>query len=103
MFGISGPIFVLTAIGVLPIALLEFSLGVWLTVKGFNPSAITSEQTATDELLNAASASAHVETAERRQLAKIISWKHAHMTIDVCTMNVNSEPYRLHSFLKEGF
>jgi hypothetical protein len=43
MFGItSGPIYLLTGIGVLPIALFEFSLGVWLTVKGFNPSAITS-------------------------------------------------------------
>ena len=56
MFGITGPIFVLTAIGVLPIALWEFSLGVWLTVKGFKPSAITSEsaKTETNELLNAA-------------------------------------------------
>ncbi|MBI2331796.1 MAG: DUF4386 domain-containing protein [Chloroflexi bacterium] len=43
MFGIaSGPVFVLTGVGVLPIALWEFSLGVWLTVKGFNSSAITS-------------------------------------------------------------
>ena len=43
MFGItSGPIFVLTAIGVLPVALFEFSLGIWLTVKGFNPSAVNS-------------------------------------------------------------
>jgi len=42
MFGItSGPIYVLTGIGVLPIALWEFSLGVRLTVKGFNPSAIS--------------------------------------------------------------
>jgi Domain of unknown function (DUF4386) len=40
MFGITtGPLFVLTGIGVLPIALFEFSLGIWLTVKGFNPSA----------------------------------------------------------------
>jgi hypothetical protein len=57
MFGItSGPIFVLTAIGVLPIALWEFSLGVWLTVKGFNPSATTSlyAKTATSELVSAA-------------------------------------------------
>jgi Domain of unknown function (DUF4386) len=57
MFGItSGPIYVLTGIGVLPIALFEFSLGVWLTVKGFNPSAITSlsAKTATSELVNAA-------------------------------------------------
>jgi len=43
MFGItSGPLYVLTGIGILPIAIFEFSLGVWLTVKGFNPSAITS-------------------------------------------------------------
>jgi hypothetical protein len=42
MFGItSGPVYLLTGIGVLPIALFEFLLGVWLTVKGFNPSAIT--------------------------------------------------------------
>jgi hypothetical protein len=43
MFGITGPIFVLSAIGVLPIALWEFSLGVWLVAKGFKPSPITSE------------------------------------------------------------
>ncbi len=43
MFGISsGPLYLLTGIGVLPIALFEFSLGIWLTVKGFNPSALTS-------------------------------------------------------------
>jgi hypothetical protein len=42
MFRINtGPIYVLTGIGVLPIALFEFSLGVRLTVKGFNRSAIT--------------------------------------------------------------
>jgi hypothetical protein len=46
MFGItSGPIYLLTGIGVLPIALWEFSLGVWLTVKGFNSSAIASLST----------------------------------------------------------
>lgn len=57
MFGItSGPIYVLTGIGVLPIALFEFSLGVWLTVKGFNPSAIASlsAKTTTYELLSTA-------------------------------------------------
>jgi hypothetical protein len=57
MFGItSGPIFILTGIGVLPIALFEFSLGVWLTVKGFNQSAITSlfAKTETSELVSAA-------------------------------------------------
>ena len=44
MFGItSGPLFVLTGIGALPIAIFEFALGVWLTVKGFNPSPITAE------------------------------------------------------------
>jgi uncharacterized protein DUF4386 len=57
MFGItSGPLYVLTGIGVLPIALFEFSLGVWLVVRGFNPSAITSlsAKSQTDELLSAA-------------------------------------------------
>ena len=43
MFGITtGPIYLLTGIGALPIALWEFSLGIWLTVKGFNPAAIAS-------------------------------------------------------------
>jgi hypothetical protein len=52
MFGItSGPIYVLTGIGVLPIALWEFSLGVWLVVKGFNPSAIASLPTTTRNLV----------------------------------------------------
>jgi hypothetical protein len=56
MFDITGPIFTLTGIGFLPVAVWEFSLGVWLTVKGFKPSAITSEyaKTATNELLSAA-------------------------------------------------
>jgi hypothetical protein len=57
MFGsTSGPLFVLTAIGVLPIALFEFALGVWLTFKGFSPSAITSlsAKPTMSELLSAA-------------------------------------------------
>jgi hypothetical protein len=56
MFGItSGPLFLLTGIGVLPIALFEFALGVWLTVKGFNASAVTalSAKPATSELVSA--------------------------------------------------
>jgi len=57
MFGItSGPLYVLTGIGVLPIALFEFSLGVRLTVKGFNSSAITAlyKKAQTNELISAA-------------------------------------------------
>ena len=56
MFGITGPIFVLTGIFFLPVAVWEFSLGIWLTFKGFKPSAITSEyaKMETNELLNAA-------------------------------------------------
>ena len=50
MFGITtGPLYLLTGIGVLPIALFEFSLGVWLVVKGFNPSAIASLYAKTTE------------------------------------------------------
>jgi hypothetical protein len=33
-------------IAVLPVALWEFSLGVWLVVKGFRPSPITAGMTA---------------------------------------------------------
>lgn len=43
MFGITGPLLSLTTIGVLPIAVWEFSLGVWLVVKGFNSTPITAE------------------------------------------------------------
>ncbi|MCB8935405.1 MAG: DUF4386 domain-containing protein [Candidatus Promineofilum sp.] len=43
MFDVSGPLLTLTTLGVLPIAIWEFSLGVYLTVKGFKPSAITAE------------------------------------------------------------
>ena len=57
MFGITnGPLYVLTGIGVLPVAIFEFSLGVWLTVRGFNSSAITSlsAKPATSELMSVA-------------------------------------------------
>ena len=43
LFGVSGPLRTLTTIGVLPIAVWEFSLGVWLVVKGFNSTSITAE------------------------------------------------------------
>lgn len=42
MFGISGTPLTLTTLGVIPIAVWEFSLGVWLVVKGFYPTAITA-------------------------------------------------------------
>lgn len=47
MFGINEPISVWSAIAALPIALWELSLGVWLMVKGFTPSPITADTTAT--------------------------------------------------------
>ena len=40
MFRINHPIMVLAGIGTLPIAAWEFSFGVWIVVKGFNPSPI---------------------------------------------------------------
>lgn len=43
MFGITGPLLTLTTLGVLPIAVWEFSLGVWLVVKGFYATPITAE------------------------------------------------------------
>src|SRR5689334_12549013 len=39
---------VFAAIATLPVAAWEFSLGVWLVVKGFRPSPITAEMTAAD-------------------------------------------------------
>lgn len=42
MFGITtGSLYIVTAIGVIPIAVWEFSLGIRLTFKGFNPEAAT--------------------------------------------------------------
>jgi len=43
LFGLIDRVSSLALIGALPIALWEFSLGVWLTVKGFNPSPLTAE------------------------------------------------------------
>jgi hypothetical protein len=45
LFGLWGDIASVTALLVLPIALWEFSLGVWLVVKGFQPSPILSSDT----------------------------------------------------------
>jgi len=44
-FGVIEPISPWTAIATLPIALWEFSLGLWLTFKGFRPSPITAGTT----------------------------------------------------------
>ena len=41
MFRINHPVTVLAALGTLPVAAWEFSLGVWLVVKGFNPCPLT--------------------------------------------------------------
>jgi hypothetical protein len=56
MSGLVGQHAPLAGLSALPVALFEFSLGVWLVVKGFNPSPITSEpaQIATNELLSVA-------------------------------------------------
>jgi len=43
MFGLLGLHAPLAALSAIPVTLFEFSLGVWLIAKGFNPSAITSE------------------------------------------------------------
>jgi hypothetical protein len=42
MFGLVGRQAPLAALSALPVFLFELSLGIWLVVKGFNPSAITS-------------------------------------------------------------
>ena len=48
LFGAIGQYSKVAALAAIPIAVWEFSLGVWLVVKGFNPSPITAGMTATD-------------------------------------------------------
>jgi hypothetical protein len=43
MFGITGPVLTLTTLAVIPIALFEFALGVYLAVKGFKPTRLIAE------------------------------------------------------------
>jgi hypothetical protein len=50
LFGLIGQHAPTTALAALPIALWEFSLGVWLVVKGFNPSPITAGMAATSDV-----------------------------------------------------
>jgi hypothetical protein len=49
LFGLIGQHAPSTTLAAVPVALFEFSLGVWLVVKGFNPSAIVLEA---DKTLN---------------------------------------------------
>ena len=50
LFGLIGMHAPSTALAALPIALWEFSLGVWLVVKGFKPSPITAGMAATSDV-----------------------------------------------------
>jgi hypothetical protein len=50
LFGVIGRTAAPVALAALPIALWEFSLGVWLTVKGFKPSPITAGMAATSDV-----------------------------------------------------
>src|ERR1700681_1797404 len=54
LFGLIGQHAPLAGLSAIPVALFEFSLGVWLIAKVFNPSAITSKfaKTETNELLS---------------------------------------------------
>jgi hypothetical protein len=62
VFGLWPQVSALTAIRALPIALWEFSLGVWLVVKGFKPSPITdgmAPPVSRKEMITAPSEAAH--------------------------------------------
>jgi len=50
LFGLIGQHAPLAGLFALPIALWEFSLGVWLVVKGFKPSPITAGMAATSDV-----------------------------------------------------
>ena len=51
LFGLWGQTSAPAALAALPVALFEFSLGVYLVVKGFKPSPITAGMTATNNQL----------------------------------------------------
>src|SRR6266516_2175050 len=53
MLGLIGQHAPLALLSALPVALFEFSLGVWLVVKGFNPSPITAGMAATSDVIPA--------------------------------------------------
>ena len=61
LFGLIGQHAPLAALSALPVALFEFSLGVWLVVKGFQPSPILSSDTR-----DASAAAATNPSASRR-------------------------------------
>ena len=48
LFGLIGQHAPLAGLSAVPVALFEFSLGIWLVAKGFNPSAIASESAQMD-------------------------------------------------------
>ena len=50
MFGLLGQHAPLATFSSIPVALFEFSLGVWLVVKGFQPSPITAGMAATSDV-----------------------------------------------------
>ena len=50
LFGLIGQRAAPAALAALPVALFEFSLGVWLVVKGFKPSPITAGMAATSDV-----------------------------------------------------
>jgi hypothetical protein len=50
LFGLWGPVSLLSGLGALFLALWEFSLGVWLIVKGFRPSPVTAGEATVGEV-----------------------------------------------------
>ena len=50
MFGLLGQHAPLASLSAVPVALFEFALGVWLVVKGFQPSPITAGMAATSDV-----------------------------------------------------
>jgi hypothetical protein len=49
LFGLIGRLAPLAALTAIPVALFEFSLGIWLVTKGFNPSAFVSGSAKTND------------------------------------------------------
>jgi hypothetical protein len=64
LFGLMGQHAPLAALAALPVALFEFSLGVWLVVKGFKPSPILASDTRDASAAPATNLSERIVAAE---------------------------------------
>ena len=70
-FGVYANVSPLAALAALPVAAFEFSLGVWLVVKGFSPSSTLMAAPATDDRIPVPSPSPETDATPRHPVSKV--------------------------------